>query len=241
MNKRRILGRTLRTRSVLLVGASFLAVTTAVGIAGAVVLAGRPAAGDPATARESQSLRASFVRRLQELHQSAQFAPARDSRFETLRVTSNGGEWQKATYRNEAGESCELLVVPGEGRGYGCSAPSSEPLVASWGSRQIPEIRDAAHAWDEAWVSGTAREPIARVQLVLTDCRILELPLTEGGAFLGVVGPAVMHAGINPHSVRGLNARGRVLATDVAEFAPATAASGDIGPPDVPARTSKCK
>src|SRR5687767_8753380 len=106
MHRTSVFGRTPTRRTVLLIGTGLAAVTAAVGVASAVVTAGRPAAAKPASVSQSQSLRASFVQRLEELNQDARYGPASDSRFETLRVSSNGGEWQKAVYSNAAGESC---------------------------------------------------------------------------------------------------------------------------------------
>jgi hypothetical protein len=231
--------RRRRLRFVLMI-TGLLSVCVGVGIAGAVVLGQKPAPGQPIGARESASLRASFIQRLEELNQSAEYAPAPDSPFEMLRAVANGVQWQMATYRNAAGKWCELHVVPGEGKGYGCSRLGTEKLIASWGSRQLPDTRNTAYEWDEAWVSGIAQAPITRVEILLTDCSALGLPMTMSGGFFGVIDASIMHSGVLPHSVRGLSASGRVVATDLAEFPPATGAHGNIGQPDVPAKEHEC-
>lgn len=184
--------------------------------------------GKPTAARSAGSLRADFTARLRERGQS-ELAPAAGARFETLTAKVNGAAWSFSSYRNSKGELCVVEVVPGEGRGYGCKLGGPYPLNASWGSRQDPDARGTT-AWDEAWVEGIARRPVTRVELVLTDCTSIALPMTSEGAYFGVVGADAMHARVSPYLVRGLDARGRVVASDVSEFGPASGADGIIGP-----------
>jgi hypothetical protein len=197
-------------------------------VASALVWRDEAVSGKPTAARSAGSLRADFTARLRERGQS-ELAPAAGSRFETLTAKVNGAAWSFSSYRNSKDELCVVEVVPGEGRGYGCRVGGPDPLNASWGSRQDPDARGTT-AWDEAWVEGIARRPVSRVELVLTDCTSIALPMTSEGAYFGVVGAEAMHAGVSPYLVRGLDAKGRVVASDVSEFGPASSADGIIGP-----------
>ena len=209
--------------------AAITILVTGGSIAGALALSDKAVSGEPASAGQADSLRADFIQRVTEIGQT-DLAPAVGSKFETLKASLNGAEWSLSSYRNTKGELCMLEVVPGEGRGYGCwpGLFDSGPLVVNWGSRQNPE-NPVEGRWDEAWVDGFAGSPIARVELVMTDCTSIELPLTSEGAFFGVVGETVMDAGVSPYLARGLDTKGRVVATDVAKFGPATAKEGFAG------------
>ena len=197
-------------------------------VASALVWRDKAVGGKPTAARSGVSFRADFARRLRERGQS-ELAPAAGSRFETLTAKVNGAAWSLSSYRNSRGELCVVEVVPGEGRGYGCNVAGPDPLNASWGSRQDPDARGAT-VWDEAWLEGIARPPVMQVELVLTDCTRIALPMTSEGAYFGVVGADAMHAGVSPYLVRGLDAKRRVVASDVSEYGPASGADGVIGP-----------
>jgi hypothetical protein len=197
-------------------------------VAGALVWRDEAVSGKPTAGRSVGSFRRDFTARLRERGQ-ADLAPAAGSRFETLTAKVNGAAWSFSSYRNVKGQLCVVEVVPGEGRGYGCNVEGPDPLGASWGARQDPDARGATD-WDEAWVEGIARPPVRRVELVLTDCTSIALPMTSEGAYYGVVGANAMHAGVSPYLVRGRDAKGRVVASDVSEFGPASGADGFIGP-----------
>jgi hypothetical protein len=216
-----------RTPKAAVLGVAILLVVGG-SVASALVWRDEAVSGKPTAARSAVSFRADFTRRLRERGQF-ELAPAAGSRFETLTAKVNGAAWSLSSYRNSKGELCVVEVVPGEGRGYGCNVAGPDPLNASWGSRQDPDARGATD-WDEAWVEGIARPPVTRVELVLTDCTSIALPMTSEGAYFGVVGAGAMHAGVSPYLVRGLDAKGRVVASDVSEFGPSSGADGFIGP-----------
>jgi hypothetical protein len=197
-------------------------------VASALVGRDEAVSGKPTAAGSAVSFRADFTRRLRKRGQS-ELAPAAGSTFETLTAKVNGAAWSFSSYRNSKGQLCVVEVVPGEGRGYGCGVRGPDALSASWGSRQDPNARGAT-AWDEAWVEGIARPPVRHVELVLRDCTSIALPMTPEGTYFGVVGAAAMHAGVSPYLVRGLDAKRRVVASDVSEFGPVSGADGIIGP-----------
>ena len=150
------------------------------------------------------------------------------------------GGWAFKTYKNRAGETCTVEVLPGEGEGGTCYAPGTlfrkSPLLSYLGSRQTG---DDITQWDNAWVWGLAERPITHVQLVLTDCTIRDLPVDADGVYADVEGPETLHAGAWPYKVVGLTADGHMVATEKVRLGPpptAQARAQGITAPAVPAR-----
>jgi hypothetical protein len=145
-----------------------------------------------------------------------------------------GEGWMVKTWPNRQGQTCFAEVIPGEGQGMSCLDPqkifSKNAIHPEVGSRQTGH--DITQ-WDNAWVWGFAKKPIAHVQLVLRDCTIRDLPVDAGGVFNDVEGPDTLHAGAWPYKLIGLDEAGTVIARAEVVFGPpphgATA-------PSVPAR-----
>jgi hypothetical protein len=148
--------------------------------------------------------------------------------------------WAFKTYKNRAGETCTVEVLPGGGEGGTCYAPGTlfrkSPLLSYLGSRQTG---DDITQWDNAWVWGLAEKPITHVQLVLTDCTIRDLPVDAEGIYADVEGPDTLHAGAWPYKVVGLTDAGREVATTKVRLGPPPtdqARAQGITAPPVPAR-----
>jgi hypothetical protein len=159
-------------------------------------------------------------------------APNAEIRFHRPTHAPAGG-WAFKTYKNRAGETCTVEVLPGEGEGGTCYAPGTlfrkSPLLAYLGSRQTG---DDITQWDNAWVWGLAERPITHVQLVLTDCTIRDLPVDADGVYADVEGSETLHAGVWPYKVVGLTAGGHTVATHKVRLGP----PGKAQAPPVPAR-----
>jgi hypothetical protein len=167
--------------------------------------------------------------------------PAPDAAINVHRPThAPTAGWAFKTYKNRAGETCTVEVLPGGGEGGTCYAPGTlfrkSPLLSYLGSRQTG---DDITQWDNAWVWGLAEKPITHVQLVLTDCTIRDLPVDAEGIYGDVEGPETLHAGVWPYKVIGLAADGHVVVTEKVRLGPpptAQARAQGITAPPVPTR-----
>lgn len=193
--------------------------------------------GQTVAAQQTRSLRADFTARLVAMGKT-DLAPARTSPFNTLRASVDGRDWSFSTYRNAAGDQCMVEVVPGEGRGFGCRSAATlfanGPVYASWGSRQRSNSGDRGH-WETAWVEGLAAPEVATVELVLTNCATLDLPLGPDRAFFGVVGSEALKGHAMPYAIRARDALGRTLTQIAIELGPVSAKRGTVKAPASPA------
>jgi hypothetical protein len=151
-----------------------------------------------------------------------------------------GPGWAFKTFKNRDGATCAVEVIPGEGEGESCYPPGTlftkGPLHSVVGSRQ--EKGDFTR-WDNAWVWGFADAPITRVQLVLRDCTVRDLPVDHDGVFADVEGPDTLHAGAWPYKLVARDQTGAIVATKEVPFGPpetAQARAQGITAPPVPAR-----
>ncbi len=228
-----------------LIGLSLAAVVVGGAIGGAAYsFSSETSGGTSLRTSDVRGLRADFTARVRGLHQG-QLAPAPASAFNTLRATVDGRDWTFSTYRNVAGDQCMMEAIPGEGRGYGCQPRTSllarGPLYATWGSRQDPAATgDLAH-WDAAWVEGLAAPPVASVEVILTNCVVIKLPLSADGAFLGVIGQQAMRGDSLPYVVQGRAASGAVVQKTEVKLAPLSTKSGNIGQPTAPQAAPACR
>lgn len=212
-------------------------------VGGAYALTSGASSGSVAPARSAHTLRADFTSRLISVGQR-DLAPAPGAPFNTLRASVDGREWSFSSYRNTAGQQCMLEAIPGEGRGYGCQDAKTlfihGPLYLSSGSRQEPNGNSDHSHWDAAWVEGFAASPVTFVELLMTNCATIPLPLNADGAFFGLVGKEAMHGRFVPYAVQGRDASGGVVQKIVVELGPTSGKTGKVAAPPAPRPEASC-
>jgi hypothetical protein len=128
-------------------------------------------------------------------------------------TTVGGQQWSLTSFDNDFGQRCEGINVPGRGAGIGCIPSSAQfadsPVVVHLGSAQ--DIGGDRARWDMEWLWGRADRDIARIDLTLTDCEIVHLPLDNDGYFLYVVAPAQIEANVGPGTLAAFDIRGERL------------------------------
>jgi hypothetical protein len=105
---------------------------------------------------------------------------------------------------------------------------AGQPLRVEVGSRQNP---GNTATWDDAWVWGAASAKVARLDLVLTDCKAVPVHADSEGVFLHVVPSGLLHSGVVPHRVIAYDADQRVIASQLVKLGPPSASEPLVVPP----------
>jgi hypothetical protein len=147
---------------------------------------------------------------------------ARSSPTLHARSVVDGKEWHVKTYENAAGQLCLFQGASGEGEGGTCldrrSIFSTGPMRVYYGSSQNP---GNTTTWDRAWVWGLASEQVAKLELVLTNCAVVQLDPDAAGVFQHVLPAKLLHAGVLPAKLIARDRNGTTVSSESVHLEPA--------------------
>jgi hypothetical protein len=184
--------------------------------------------------------------------QAAFIAKRMDTRLATggvpqvhAREVVDGQPWSVKSFTNPEGQICAGETVPNDGgeggQGLTCRDPNSMfsngPLVYFVGSRQLPGPSHLK-AWDNVWIWGWAAGQVATVDLQLTNCRAIRLPIDSGRIFFHVFGAETIHGGLGPQNLIARAADGTVLETAQTPLDPASTPQARAAGARAPRRTT---
>lgn len=159
-----------------------------------------------------------------------------------LDQTVEGQQWSLAAFTNAAGEFCAGETVPSDagdgGQGLSCRKPETlfkdSPLVYFVGARQRPSDLSS---WANVWVWGFAAPDIHRLELRLTNCARLHLPITEERLFFKVFG-RTDRSTIAPQDLVAYDQYGGVVAEEPTPLSPPSSPAARAAGAAVPERSN---
>jgi hypothetical protein len=146
--------------------------------------------------------------------------------------TVDGQPWSLTAFTNSQNQVCAGQLVPNDagdgGQALTCRDPqtmfANTPLVAFSGAR-------ATHAtigkgWTNSWVFGWASPAVASVNLRLTNCSVIQLPLSADHTFLQVFSRGQLASGVAAQTLTALDSAGRTIGSQDVVVAPPVNAHG---------------
>jgi hypothetical protein len=148
----------------------------------------------------------------------------------------DGSTWSVRSHSDPQGARCAFLQIPGGGQGGTCFRQEHlvdrELAVISGSSQREGNLR----TWDAAWVWGLAKPRVRKVELQMTNCDVIDVPVDSAGIFLHVVPADLLAARVWPHRLIARDDLGVVMDTHAVKISP----TPTMGVEEIPRLAAGC-